>query len=321
MRALVWHGGAELALEDLPDPVAGAGEVLFDIGMAGICGSDLHAYRGHPGPRQPPLVLGHEAVGTVAGMPGRYVVFPLVVCGTCAACRRGEENLCESRQLLGMHRAGVFAERTAVPRDTLLPVPDGLQDSRAALVEPLAVCLSALRPHALGPGRRLLVVGCGPLGLLTIHVALARGASVVAVEPVAERRAVAGALGAQVVLETVDAIEPAAADVAVDAVGIQATWDGAIRGLRAGGELVLLGLGQASGPMPIADLVRRAIVVRGHFAYTRADFANALRMLAERPPPDDWVEVLPLREGADAFARLSESPPRATKILLEARAA
>ena len=321
MRALVWHGGAELALEDLPDPVAGAGEVLFDIGMAGICGSDLHAYRGHPGPRQPPLVLGHEAVGTVVGMPGRYVVFPLVVCGTCAACRRGEENLCESRQLLGMHRAGVFAERTAVPRDTLLPVPDGLEDSRAALVEPLAVCLSALRPHALGPGRRLLVIGCGPLGLLTIHVALARGASVVAVEPVAERRAVAGALGAQVVLETVDAIEPAAADVAVDAVGIQATWDGAIRGLRAGGELVLLGLGQASGPMPIADLVRRAIVVRGHFAYTRADFANALRMLAERPPPDDWVEVLPLREGADAFARLSESPPRATKILLEARAA
>jgi len=321
MRALVWHGGAELALEELPDPVAGAGEVLLDIGMAGICGSDLHAYRGHPGPRQPPLVLGHEAVGTVAGIPGRYVVFPLVVCGACAACRRGEENLCERRQLLGMHRAGVFAERTAVPLDTLLAVPEGLDDSRATLVEPLAVCVSALRPLALAPGRRLLVVGCGPIGLLTIHVALAAGAAVVAVEPVAERRAAAGALGAQVVLDKVEEIEPGSADVAVDAVGVQATWDGAIRGLRPGGELVLLGLGQASGPMPIADLVRRAITVRGHFAYTRADFANALQMLAERPPPDDWVEVLPLGDGADAFARLSESPPRATKIMLQARAA
>jgi len=321
MRALVWHGGADLALEALPDPVPAAEEVLIDIRLAGICGSDLHAYRGHPGPRQPPLVLGHEAIGTVDGLPGRYVVFPLVVCGACAACRRGEEHLCERRQLLGMHRAGVFAERTAVPRDALLAVPDGLRDADAALVEPLAVCLSALRPHALGPGRRLLVVGCGPIGLLTIHAALAQGADVVAVEPVAERREAARALGAPAVLETVDAIKPEAADVAVDAVGVQATWDAAIGGLRPGGELVLVGLGQATGPMPIADLVRRAIVVRGHFAYTRADFAAALRMLSEHPPAGGWVEVMPLGAGAEAFARLSESPPRATKILLEAQPA
>jgi len=321
MRALVWHGGAQLALEDLPDPVPAAGEVLFDIRMAGICGSDLHAYRGHPGPRQPPLVLGHEAVGTVSGLPGRYVVCPLVVCGACAACRRGEDNLCERRQLLGMHRPGVFAERTAVPRETLLAVPDGLGDAGAALVEPLAVCVSALRPHALGPGRRVLVIGCGPIGLLTIHVALAQGADVVAVEPVPERRAAAVAMGAPVVLESVEAIGPEAADVAVDAVGIQTTWDAAIRGLRAGGELVLVGLGQATGPMPIADLVRRGIVVRGQFAYTRADFGAALGMLAERPPPGDWIEVMPLDAGVDAFARLSASPPQATKILLEAHAA
>jgi threonine dehydrogenase-like Zn-dependent dehydrogenase len=321
MRALVWHGGAELALEELPDPVPADGEVLLDIRMAGICGSDLHAYRGHPGPRRPPLVLGHEAVGTVDGLPGRYVVFPLVVCGTCAACRRGDENLCERRQLLGMHRAGVFAERTAVPRDTLLPVPDAVDDAHAALVEPLAVSVSALRPHALGAGRRVLVIGCGPIGLLTIHVALAQGAAVVAVEPVAERRAVAEALGAPVVLDSVEAVQPETADVAVDAVGVQATWDAAIRGLRPGGELELVGLGQATGPMPIADLVRRAIVVRGHFAYTRDDFATALRMLAERPLASDWVELMPLGAGADAFARLSESPPRATKIMLEANAA
>jgi threonine dehydrogenase-like Zn-dependent dehydrogenase len=318
MKALVWHGGAQLALEELPDPVPGAGEVLLDVRLAGICGSDLHAYRGHGGPRKPPLILGHEAVGTVEGMPGRFALFPLVVCGECAACRRSEENLCERRQLLGMHRAGVFAERAAVPRDTLLPVPDGLDDAHAALVEPLAVCLNALRPHALGPGRRVLVIGCGTIGLLTLRAALAQGADVVAVEPVAERRAFAAAFGAPVVLEDVAAIEPEAADVAIDAVGVQATWEAGIRGLRPGGELVLLGLGQAEGPMPIADLVRRAIVVRGSFAYTREDFAAALRMLAEDPPPDGWIEVVPLDAAADAFARLSASPPQATKILLKA---
>lgn len=321
MRALVWQGGANLALEDLPDPVPAADEVLLDVRLAGICGSDLHAYRGHGGPRTPPLVLGHEAVGTVAGMPGRFAVFPLVVCGECAACRRGAENLCARRQLLGMHRAGVFAERTAVPRDTLLPVPDGLDDARATLVEPLAVCLSALRPHMLGPGNRVLVIGCGPIGLLTLHAARAQGADVVAVEPVPERRAFATAFGASVVLEDVAAIEPGAADVAVDAVGLPATWAAGIRGLRPGGELVLLGLGQDTGPMPVADLVRRAIVVRGHFAYTRADFTAALHMLADDPPPEGWVDVVPLASGADAFARLSASPPLATKILLEASGA
>lgn len=321
MRALVWHGGAELALEQLPDPVPGAGEVVLDIELAGICGSDLHAYHGHGGPRTPPLVLGHEAVGTVAGLPGRYALFPLIVCGECAACRRGEENLCARRQLLGMHRAGVFAERTAVPRDALLPVPDGLDAARATLVEPLAVCLSALRPHALGPGRRVLIIGCGTIGLLTLHAARAQGADVVVVEPVAERRALAAAFGAPVVLDDVAAVEPGVADVAVDAVGLQATWEAGIRGLRPGGELVLLGLGQDAGPMPVADLVRRAIVVRGHFAYTRVDFAAALTMLADDPPPDGWVDVMPLLAGAEAFARLSASPPAATKILLRASGA
>jgi threonine dehydrogenase-like Zn-dependent dehydrogenase len=321
MRALVWQGGANLALQELPDPVPAAGEVLLDIHLAGICGSDLHAYRGHGGPRTPPLILGHEAVGTVAGLPGRFAVFPLVVCGECAACLRGEENLCARRQLLGMHRAGVFAERATVPRDTLLPVPEGLDDARATLVEPLAVCLSALRPHALGPGLRVLVIGCGPIGLLTLHAARSMGADVVVVEPVAERRAIAAAFGAPVVLEDVAAIEPGTADLAVDAVGLEATWQAGIGGLRPGGELVLVGLGQDTGPMPVADLVRRAIVVRGHFAYTRDDFSAALRMLADDPPPDGWVDVVPLAAGADAFARLSASPPSSIKVLLEASGA
>ena len=102
MRALVWKGDDVLEVDELPDPEPGEGEVVLDVEIAGICGSDLHAYRGHPGPRRPPLVLGHEAIGTVAGRGGRYAVFPLVVCGRCAACTRGEENLCENRGLLGL---------------------------------------------------------------------------------------------------------------------------------------------------------------------------------------------------------------------------
>jgi threonine dehydrogenase-like Zn-dependent dehydrogenase len=317
VRALVWRGGRELVLEDVATPEAREGEVLFSVGLAGICGSDLHPYRGHAGPRKPPLVLGHEAVGTVPGRPGRFAVFPLVACGSCAACRRGEENLCEQRGLLGLDRQGVFAERVAVRADSLVLVPKELDDRLAVLVEPLATCVSALGREDVGPGSTVLVAGGGPIGLLTAYIAADRGAHVLLAEPLAERRGIAERLGAAETVAAVADAPPRAADVAVDAVGVEATWRGAVAGVRAGGTVVVLGLAQAEGSMPVGDLVRRGITVRGHYAYSRADFEAALALLADRPPPPDWLDVLALDEGAEGFRRLVEEPGRATKILLE----
>jgi threonine dehydrogenase-like Zn-dependent dehydrogenase len=316
VRALVWHGDDRLELESLADPPAAAGEVLLEVELAGICGSDLHAYRGHPGPRRPPLVLGHEAVGTVSGRPGRFVVFPLVVCGVCPACLRGEENLCERRGLLGLDRQGVFAERVPVREDALVPLPEGLDPQVAVLAEPLATSLSALRVDGVGAGDSVLVVGGGPIGLLAVYACAARGAEAVCVEPVDERRALAERLGAAAVLADAADVAPAAADVAVDAVGIEPTWRAAIAGVRAGGKVALVGLGQAEGTMPTGDLVRRGVAVRGHYAYTRRDFEDALALLAAAPPPVDWLTVLALADGAEGFRRLVEDPASVTKVLL-----
>jgi threonine dehydrogenase-like Zn-dependent dehydrogenase len=144
VKALVWHGDRRLVLEQLPDPAAGADEVVFEVSLAGICGSDLHPYRGDAGPRRPPLVLGHEAVGTLERGDGRFAVFPLSGCGACPACRRGDENLCERRVLLGLNRQGVFQERLAVAERELVALPQGLGDKAACLVEPLATALAAL---------------------------------------------------------------------------------------------------------------------------------------------------------------------------------
>jgi threonine dehydrogenase-like Zn-dependent dehydrogenase len=262
-------------------------------------------------------VLGHEVVGTVEGLPGRYAVYPLVVCGVCPACRRGQENLCERRALLGMHRPGVFADRTAVPRSALLEVPDAVDDAAATLVEPLAVCVGALRPCELTSDSSLLVFGCGPIGLLCIAHARAAGARVTAVEPLRSRQALARRLGAVEVLEDGSEVRPGAADIALDAVGIEPAWRAAVAGVRSGGSVVLLGLGQDEGSMPVADIVRRGVNVNGHFAYTRADFAAALALIAAGGVPTDWLEVMPLRSGAEAFARLADQPERATKIVLE----
>ena len=110
MKALVWYGTREVAFEDAAEPEPGADEVVLDVELAGICGSDLHGYRGHPGPRVPPLVLGHEVVGLVEG--DAYAVYPLIGCGECEHCLAGEDNHCASWRLIGMHRQGVFAERS-----------------------------------------------------------------------------------------------------------------------------------------------------------------------------------------------------------------
>ena len=106
------------------------------------------------------------------------------------------------------------------------------------------------------------------------------------------------------------------ADIAIDAVGIEATWQGAIGKVRTGGSVTVIGLGQAEGAVAVGDMVRRAITLRGHYAYTRADFDAALDLLAEHPPGLDWVTVMPLRDGAEAFRRLVEEPEGTIKALL-----
>ena len=316
MQAVVWHGGPELRYEDVEEPAAAPGQVIMDVALTGVCGSDLHPLRGHDGPRRPPLILGHELVGTVEGRPGRFAAFPLVTCGVCAACKRGEENLCESRGLLGLDRPGSFAERVAVREDALVPLPEGLDDRLGVLVEPLATPLSALRQAALAPGSTVAVVGCGTIGLLAIHAAVQQGHDVVAVEPLAPRRALATSFGAREVHGDLDAIEGLGADLVIDAVGVEATVRAATAAVRRGGTACIVGLGAEEGRIPLADLVRRGVTVRGHYAYTAADFSEAARMLAEHPPDLEWLTVVELADTADGVRRLIEDPESTTKVVL-----
>jgi threonine dehydrogenase-like Zn-dependent dehydrogenase len=276
----------------------------------------MHPYLGHPGPRRPPLVLGHEAVVRVPGREGRFAVFPLVSCGECAACLAGRENLCARRGLLGLDRQGAFAERVAAPADALIPVPDGLDDRLAALVEPLATPLAALEENPPAPGEAVAVVGCGPIGLTAIHVCASKGIPVVAADPVEHRRELAVRLGAQEALADAAELEAGAYGVVLDAVGFEPTWTASVAAARSGGTVVVVGLGQAQGAMPVGDLVRRGVAVKGHYAYTRAQFVAALELLAAHPVPLDWIDVMPLDAGAEAFARLAARGGATTKVML-----
>ena len=314
MRALVWQGGQRIEYSEVPEPTPDAHEVVVDVELAGICGSDLHAYRGNPGPRVPPLVLGHEMVGSVDG--STVVVYPLIGCGKCAQCAAGNENLCGDWQLVGMHRPGVFAERVSVPERCVVQVAPGVPATRAVLAEPLACCVGALRFEGDESPERVLVLGCGPLGLLVSMLVVRRGGEVVAIDPLSERQRIAQAGGATTVASAYSPTDHGIFDVAVDAAGFESTWKVGIDSLRPDGELVVLGLGQPEGVFPMAVVVRRAIRVRGHFAYSRADFQEALDILSDPNPAFDWIDEVPLGDGPEAFANLVDRPARFTKVLL-----
>jgi threonine dehydrogenase-like Zn-dependent dehydrogenase len=290
---------------------------VVQVVLAGICGSDLHAYRGHDTARTPPLVLGHEAVArTPSG--SRAAIFPLIGCGACCACRQGERSLCERRVLMGLNRPGVFAERVAVPEDLLVPIPDGLADHTAVLAEPLANAVAVTRREHVSAGRSVMVIGCGSIGLLLVHAAAQSGARVIAADPVPERRRPASLLGAEQVLASAEDAASGSVDVAIDAVGTQDTWTAGVRAVRAGGTVVIVGLAQANGSMPVGDLVRRGISVHGHYAYERGDFDAAISLLATAPPQLDGMPILPLRQGAEAFRRMTSDLNTAVKVLLRA---
>ena len=149
MKALVYDAVETLQLREVPDPVPQTGEHLVRIAAVGICGSDMHAYLGHDARRPAPLILGHEAAGTIVGGDHdgmRVTVNPLVACMTCPACKAGRENLCPTRQIISMQpREGAFAQFVAMPMRNLVEVPDGVSFEKAALAEPLAVSWHAAR--------------------------------------------------------------------------------------------------------------------------------------------------------------------------------
>jgi 2-desacetyl-2-hydroxyethyl bacteriochlorophyllide A dehydrogenase len=298
---------------------------------AGICGSEIEGYLGRMPNRVPPLVMGHEFAGVVvtAGHgPGRewsgrrVAVNPLLSCRACIRCKSGERNLCAERRLIGVHVAGGFAERVAVPVANLVALPDRVDARIGALVEPLANAV-----HAVGLGRRLVtaetatVLGAGTIGLFALHAARAAGIpDVRVVEPHAARRTAALAAGARAAhSDAADLTRERRADLVIDAVGATATRRAALDVVRPGGAVVLLGLHEDESALPFHRVVRDQVALQGSFAYTDADFAAALELLAGGKVSLGELPVTrPLEAGAEAFATLAAGPTAQIKTFLSA---
>jgi len=187
MRALVFTAPSVVELRNVDEPAAGSDDVIVDVAVAGICGSELHGIR-TPGFRTPPLIMGHEFAGATAD--GRRVaVNPLVTCGHCDRCLAGQTELCRERVIIGVHRPGAFAERVAVPVSSIHDLPDDLSWTAAGIIEPVANAVHAWGLVGGATGQRVGIIGCGAIGLVCLQLAAAQGAaSIVAADPSAERR-------------------------------------------------------------------------------------------------------------------------------------
>src|SRR5215470_10483063 len=215
MKALLLSSYRHLEVTDLPTPEVGADEVLVRVSACGICGSDVHGYDGSSGRRIPPLVMGHEAAGVVEAVGsavknfvrGERVTFDSTVyCGECANCKRGDVNLCDRRQVLGVscgdyRRAGAFAEFVAVPARICYRLPENLEFAEAAMLEAVAVAIHAVKLGQVGAEDTTLVIGAGTIGILTLQALRAAGCKRVFVTDVDEQRlAMAKQLGATEIL-------------------------------------------------------------------------------------------------------------------------
>jgi threonine dehydrogenase-like Zn-dependent dehydrogenase len=309
MKALVFTAPSVVELNDVDEPTPQSDEIIISVAAAGICGSELHGVR-TPGFRTPPLVMGHEFAGTIED--GRRVaVNPIVSCGHCDLCIRGQSQLCRTRAIIGVHRPGGFAERVAVPMKAIHELPDGMSWTAAGLAEPIANAVHAWNLAGVGPDARVGVIGCGAIGLVCLQLARWRGASLVAAaDPSPQRRAVALRLGA----DTADEALTGEFDVIIDAVGLAATHSDSLSRLSPGGTAVWLGLATPDSGFDAADLVRAEKRVLGSFAYTDAEFGQALALAGQWDL--SWVDTFPLAEGAGVFTALMNGGTEPVKALL-----
>jgi L-iditol 2-dehydrogenase len=340
MKALLLSSYNHLELANLPVPSPAPDEVLIRVAACGICGSDVHGYDGSSGRRIPPLVMGHEAAGIVSAVgssvssfaPGDRVTFDSTVyCGACPSCLRGDMNLCDSRQVLGVscgdyRRAGAFAEFVAVPARILHRLPENLPFAEAAMLEAVAVAIHGVNLAHITTSDSVLVIGAGTIGILTLQAVRATGCKKVLVTDVDQNRLnLAKQLGAtetrlsseNLQSQILQLTSNQGVDVALECVGRNETVAAGIDAARKGGTVVLVGNIAPNVNLPLQKVVTRQIRLQGSCA-SSGEYPRAIELLASGAIKVKPLitAVAPLEDGASWFQRLHNREPNLLKVVL-----
>lgn len=330
MRAAFMTRKETIEVRDADTPSPEPGEVLVRVRACGVCGTDLHYYHG-VFPSAPNVPPGHEYAGEIAelgqGVEGcevgqRVAVEPLRNCRECVSCRTGKYHLCSKRVLLGAMAPGAFAEYVTVPAYGLYPLPDGLDFELGALAEPLAVAVHGLHIAGLSIGERVLVMGSGAIGLLTVLAARAAGAGeVVATYRHEHQGRAAEATGAARVVKADDVGGEKGYDVVVETIGGNApTLGQALSAVRSGGRISVLGVFSQTAEINALALMLKEVTMVGGITYCRpgrrSDFDVALGILASEPALARALIThrFPLEKAAEAFATAADKGTKSLKV-------
>ena len=342
MKALVYNGPNDIRLMDIDKPQLGSSkEVCIRVKAVSICGSDLSGYKGTSKFREPPLVMGHEFSGDIVTIGKdvtdlrigqRVTVNPNLYCGKCHNCLEGRTNLCSNRKTVGTKMPagkydGAMAEYLCVPATAVIPLRHSVSYEEAALLEPLAVSLHAVKQARHLAGGSVAVVGAGPIGLLAVQCAKQLGAAtVIALDLVDERLDRARQLGADIVINSNSDFLSQVKDVtnrigvaaAIDAVGVSNSLSQCMQMVRDGGDIVLVGLGSGVMNVDTYELVCREISIQGSYIY-REEMQEGMEMVANGDINviDLITSVLPLEKGPETFARLASGRTNDIKVVLQ----
>jgi threonine dehydrogenase-like Zn-dependent dehydrogenase len=346
MKAGLLYNARDIRFGEAPLPAIGPQEVLLESKAAGICGTDLHIYRGEFEARVSyPAIQGHEFGGVIVEIgsevrdfkPGdRVVVDPVISCHSCPACLTGQINACCTLKLLGVDLDGGYGQYVAVPASHLFALPDSIPMTQAPMVEMYALGHHILQRGQVQPGETVALLGCGKLGLSILDV-LCHSASpgvTIATDLQPFRLETARKLGAEVALN-IDEVDPVervleltngvGVDCVIEAVGHYHLPDGqeaplaqAVKMIRSGGRVVTCGLGEQLSAVHFKTLVlKEAEIIASRV--TRGEFPRAIQMLGRGLLHPDLLitDIMPLENITAAFAQVDREAPQTIKIVLE----
>ncbi len=336
MKAAYYQGNKSFSIKDCIPQQPRTDEVRIDVSHCGICGTDLHVYRGHMDERVNfPQIIGHEMSGVVAevgkgaeafAIGDPVVVRPLDSCGNCPACHAGHRHICQNLNFMGIDSPGAFQTSWTVPADVLHKLPPNIDMKMAALIEPLAVACHDVRLGQIQAGEKVVVIGGGPIGMLVSIVSQSKGATVILSEINPFRLNLAKGFGLDPVNTTQqdllryveDKTGGAGADAVFEVSGSESGAKVMTELPRTRGRIIVVAIFPEPQPVDLFRFFWREIQMRGTRVYEPEDYEEAIALVASGALPLEKLitAVQPLEELPEAFRSLDTSPNH-LKILID----
>jgi L-iditol 2-dehydrogenase len=340
MRALVLSEGYELLVDNVPIPVIKDNEVLIKIKSVGICGSDVHGFKGTTGRRIPPVIMGHELSGVIE-KKGKHSLFKIgdrvavnstIYCGQCSECNLGHFSICSNRKVIGVScseysRDGGMAEYISLPDHIVYELPDNVSYDEAALLEPCSVALHAVSKINVSKNKQILVFGAGTIGLLITHMLKMKGyENIYIVDKIKSRLDIALRMGAtkKVLWDksmlneySVQLEHPTLIDCIIDAVGTSDSLNAGIKMINRRGLIRLVGNTMGRVDFPLQDVVTKEIILKGSYAFND-EMAECISFMEQKKIDVKPLisKIIDLEEAPYWFKRLSEKDTEIVKVII-----